>query len=149
MPTVTRSAHKAPAKPHKPKFPIRKPALVKAAEAQTVTPINATRVKAHYTRHGGKIMWGIMALCAMMGVFFSQQILAAYEWVRLESNERTFAELGRDTCKQPLLTAPEYTCTAGELDCFTIPQEAVIKRYEQQARERNLWQAENCIPLIP
>jgi hypothetical protein len=36
MPTVTRSAHKAPAKPHKPKFPIRKPNLVEAASASNV-----------------------------------------------------------------------------------------------------------------
>ena len=147
MPTkVTRSAKPAP-KPHKPTFPVRKPKLVKAAEAANVVPVNTGKVRAHYTRQGW-LMWGIMGLCAVLGVFFSQQILAAYNWVRIESNERVYTDLGRDLCARPLMTVPEYTCTVGELDCFTVPQEAVIKRYEEQARAHNLWQAESCIPLM-
>ena len=50
MPTkVTRSAKPAP-KPHKPTFPVRKPKLVKAAEAASVATINpgVKTAKAHY-----------------------------------------------------------------------------------------------------
>ena len=142
---ITRSTRPAP-KPHKPTFPVRKPALVKAAEAQ-VTPINTGSVRAVYTRHGW-LMWGIMGLCMAIGVFFWEQINAGASWLRLETRERVYADLGREVCKQPLLTVPEYTCEAGALDCFTVPQEVVIKRYEEQARARNLWQAEHCIPLM-
>lgn len=143
---ITRSARPAP-KPHKPVFPIRKPALVTAAQAEAVQPINAGKVKAHYTRQGW-LMWGIMGLCAVLGIFFSQQIIAAVSWVHLQASERAYVDVGRDACLQPLLHVPEYTCTAGELDCFTKAQEVVIKRYEQQARDRNMWQAERCIPLM-
>ncbi len=145
MPRITRSARPAP-KPHKPVFPVRKPALVKAADA-TVTPINTGKVKAVYTRHGW-LMWGIMGLSMMIGIFFWEQIGAGASWLRLEARERVYADLGMEVCKQPLLTVPEYTCEAGALDCFTIAQEVVIKRYEEQARARNLWQAERCIPLM-
>jgi hypothetical protein len=142
---ITRSARHAP-KPKGPVFPIRKPKLVTAADAQ-VAPINAGKVRAHYTRQGW-LMWGIMGLCAVLGVFFSQQIIAAAQWVHLQASERAYVDVGRDICSRPLMTVPEYTCTVGELDCWTVPQEATIKRYEQQARAHNLWQAESCIPLM-
>jgi hypothetical protein len=143
---ITRSARPAP-KPKGPVFPIRKPKLVTAAQAPNVEPINTGKVKAHYTRQGW-LMWGIMGLCAVLGIFFSQQIIAAAQWVHLQTSERAYVDIGRDACLQPLLHVPEYTCTIGAADCFTVPQEAVIKRYEQQARERNLWQAERCVPLM-
>jgi len=142
---ITRSAKQAP-KPAKPTFPVRKPALVKAADA-VVAPINSGKVQAVYTRQGW-LMWGIMGLCMAIGIFFWEQINSGFQWVRLEANERVYVDLGRETCKRPLMTIPEYTCTAGELDCFTVAQEAVIKRYEAQARAHNLWQAESCIPLM-
>ena len=146
MPTkVTRSAKAAPRKG--PVFPIRKPKLATVANADNLALINQSAVQTVRTRHGW-LMWGIMGLCAVLGIFFSQQIIAVVSWVHLQASERAFVDVGRDACLQPLLHVPEYTCTIGAADCFTVPQEAVIKRYEQQARERNLWQAERCIPLM-
>lgn len=143
---ITRSTAKP--KSQTPQFPSRHLKAVAKPAAPPVEPINTVRVKAHYTTHGW-LMWGIMGLCMAMGALFSQQIIGAVQWVRIEANERTLAEIGREVCQTPLLTVPEYTCTVGELDCWTVPQEAVIKRYEQQARARNLWQAERCVPLMP
>jgi hypothetical protein len=94
------------------------------------------------------LMWGIIGLSMMIGIFFWEQIGAGASWLHLEARERVYADLGREVCKQPLLTVPEYTCEAGALDCFTVPQEVVIKRYEEQARAHNLWQAERCVPLM-
>ena len=143
---ITRSARHAP-KPKGPVFPIRKPKLVTAADAQ-VAPINAGKVKAHYTKHGRIISWGILILFAVIGVMFYRTLLAGVSYVILQHHERQFAVIGADLCTRPLMTVPEYTCTVGELDCFTVPQEATIKRYEQQARAHNLWQAEHCLPLM-
>ena len=148
MPKVTRPATaRKPAPKKGPVFPIRKPKLVTAADVPNIAPINTGRVKAVYTRQGW-LMWGIMGLCAVLGVFFSQQIIAAAQWVHLQASERAYVDVGRDICSRPLMTVPEYTCTVGELDCWTVPQEATIKRYEEQARAHNLWQAESCIPLM-
>jgi hypothetical protein len=143
---ITRPA-KPPARPHKPGFPIRKPALVKAADA-AVAPINTGKVRAVYTNHGW-LMWGIMGLCAVTGVLFRDAIAAGVGYVILEDHERRLGMIGADICTRPLMTIPEYTCTAGELDCFTVAQEAVIRRYQEQAEAHNLWQAEACIPLMP
>lgn len=97
----------------------------------------------------GKVLsWGILIVCIAMGAFFYQRILDAAGWVHLQASERAYAELGADLCRQPLLTVPEYTCTAGELDCYTVGQEAVIRRYEAQARGANEWRAERCLPLL-
>jgi hypothetical protein len=123
-------------------FPIRKPKLVTAAEAQ-VAPINAGKVKAHYTRQGW-LMWGIMGLCAVLGVFFSQQVIAAYNWVRMETNERAYAKVGQDMCLMPILTVQERNCE----NCFSTDQELLIQRYEAQARGFNKWRAERCLPLM-
>ena len=92
MPTkVTRSARHAP-KPHKPVFPIRKPALVTAADAQ-VAPINAGKVKAHYVGklgfHG--IIWG-------QYVAFSALLLTALWGAFLIHRTLALAEVGELTC---------------------------------------------------
>ena len=142
MPTkITRSAKPAP-KPAKPTFPVRKPALVKAADA-SVAPINAGKVQAVYTRQGW-IMWGIMGLCMAIGIFFWEQINSGFQWVRLEAHERVYTELGKDVCKRPLMTVAERDCD----NCFSTEQEILLQRYEAQARAHNLWQAESCIPLM-
>jgi hypothetical protein len=143
MPTkITRSAKPAPKPPHKPDFPVRKPALVRAADA-SVAPINTGKVQAVYTRQGW-LMWGIMGLCMAIGIFFWEQINSGFQWVRLEANERVYTELGKDVCKRPLMTIAERDCE----NCFSTEQEILIERYEAQARAHNLWQAESCIPLM-
>ena len=147
MPTkITRSAQPA-RKPHKPTFPIRKPTLVAAAQADQVSPINAAKVRPHPTRHGW-LMWGIMALCAIMGILFRDAIVAGASYVILQHHERQLAVIGADICTRPLLTVVEAPCTSGDLACFTEPQQALLKRYEEQARGHNLWQAESCLPLM-
>jgi len=89
-------------------------------------------------------MWGIMGLCAVLGVFFSQQIIAAYNWVRIETNERAYAEVGQDMCLMPILTVQERNCE----NCFSTDQELLLERYEAQARGFNKWRAERCLPLM-
>jgi hypothetical protein len=89
---ITRSARPAP-KPHKPVFPIRKPALVKAAQAPNVEPINAGSVKAHYVGRTSfhLIVWGqYVAFCAL--------VLTCI-WVGLYVHRTvTLAEVGEMTC---------------------------------------------------
>ena len=86
MPTkITRSSRYAP-KPHKPAFPVRKPALVKAADA-TVTPINTGKVKAHYVSAAGyhSVIWlqyvafGALLLTAIVAGFYVHRTLALAE----------------------------------------------------------------------
>jgi len=88
---ITRSARPAP-KPHKPVFPIRKPKLVSAADAQ-VEPINAGKVKAHYVGKFGfhAVVWGqYVAFCAL--------VLTCI-WVGLYVHRTvTLAEVGELTC---------------------------------------------------
>lgn len=143
---VTKSAHRAPKPapkpklapvPHKPTFPVREPAKT------NLEPINRDRVKAVYTKQGW-LMWGIMILCMVMGVFFWEQIRGAYNWVRLEAHEREYAALGQDVCLMPILTVPERQCE----NCFSTDQDLLIQRYEAQARGFNEWRAERCIPLM-
>ncbi len=82
---ITRSTRPAP-KPHKPTFPVRKPALVKAAEAQ-VTPINTGSVKAHYVDSWGfhGLIWaqyaafGALLLTAIAAGFYIHRTLALAE----------------------------------------------------------------------
>jgi hypothetical protein len=93
MPTVTRSAHKAPAKPHKPKFPIRKPALVKAADAETVAPINATKVKAHYV---GKV--GYVSIWWAQKIAFAALLLTVIWAGFMAHRTMALAEVGELTC---------------------------------------------------
>jgi hypothetical protein len=138
---ITRGARAAP-KPKGPVFPIRKPKLVTAADANVI-PVNASKIKPHRTRHGW-LMWGIMGLCAVLGVFFSQQVIAAYNWVRIETNERAYAEVGQDMCLMPILTVQERNCE----NCFSTDQELLLERYEAQARGFNKWRAERCLPLM-
>lgn len=49
-----------------------------------------------------------------------------------------YAEVGRAACAVGPTTVPEYTCQAGAVDCFTIPQEAVIAAVRDQAHDRNM-----------
>lgn len=82
---VTRSAKPAP-KPHKPTFPIRKPALVDAASA-VVAPINTGKVKAHYVGAVGFHGWiwaqyvcfGVLLLTALWCGFYVHRTLALAE----------------------------------------------------------------------
>jgi hypothetical protein len=92
MPTkVTRSARHAP-KPNKPVFPISKPALVTAADAQ-VAPINAGKVKAHYVGKFGfhAVVWG-------QYVAFSALLLTALWGAFLIHRTLALAEVGELTC---------------------------------------------------
>lgn len=86
MPTkITRSAKPAP-KPHKPSFPVRKPALVKASDA-IVAPINTGKVKAHYVSTVGFHGWiwaqylcfGALLLTAIWVGFMVHRTLALAE----------------------------------------------------------------------
>jgi hypothetical protein len=86
MPTkVTRSAKPAP-KPHKPTFPIRKPALAKASD-HNITPMNSAHVKAHYVGTVGFHAWtvanyacfGALLLTAIWGGFYVHRTLALAE----------------------------------------------------------------------
>ena len=96
MPTkVTRSAAKPapPKKPHKPTFPVRKPKLVKAAEAANITPMNSVHVKAHYVGKLGfhSIIWG-------QYIAFSALLLTAL-WVGFYVHRTlALAEVGALTC---------------------------------------------------
>lgn len=89
---ITRSARPAP-KPHKPVFPIRKPALVTAAQAEAVQPINAGKVKAHYLGKYGfhAVVWG-------QYVAFSALLLTALYSGFLVHRTLTLAEVGELTC---------------------------------------------------
>jgi hypothetical protein len=86
MPTkITRSAKPAP-KPAKPTFPVRKPALVKAADA-VVAPINSGKVRAHYVGPVGFHAWtvanyacfGALLLTAIAAGFYVHRTLALAE----------------------------------------------------------------------
>jgi len=96
MPTkVTRSAAKPapPKNPHKPTFPVRKPKLVKAAEAANVTPMNSAHVKAHYVGKASflGIIWG-------QYIAFSALLLTAL-WVGFYVHRTlALAEVGALTC---------------------------------------------------
>jgi hypothetical protein len=92
MPTkITRSAKPAP-KPVRPTFPVRKPALVRAADA-VVAPINTGKVKAHYVSAAGfhGLVWaqylcfGALLLTAIAAGFYVHRTLA-------------LAEVGQITC---------------------------------------------------
>lgn len=93
---VTRSAQPAKA-PHKPKFPIRKPALVKAADAATVQPLNATKVKAHYVGPLGyqavwwaqKIAFAALLLTAIAAGFYVHRTLALAEVGELTCSDKS------------------------------------------------------------
>jgi hypothetical protein len=81
---ITRSAKPAPKK--RPTFPIRKPTLVRAADA-TVQPINTGKVKVHDVGplgyHGiwwaQKIAFGALLLTAIAGAFLVHRTLALAE----------------------------------------------------------------------
>lgn len=145
MPKVTRpaTARKPAPKPKGPVFPILKPKLAIAAQADNIALINQSAVQTVRTRHGW-LMWGIMGLCAVLGVFFSQQIIAAAQWVHLQASERAHAEIGQELCVMPLLTVQERDCD----NCFSTEQDLLLQRYEAQARGFNEWRAERCLPLM-
>jgi hypothetical protein len=90
---ITRSAQPAQKQPHRPKFPIRKPALVRAADAETVAPINATKIKAHYVGP-----FGYQAIWWSQKVAFAALLLTVI-WAGFVAH-RTFAlaEVGELTC---------------------------------------------------
>jgi len=90
---ITRSAQPALKAPHRPKFPIRKPALVKAADAAIVQPINASKVKVHDV---GKI--GYHGIWWAQKVAFAALLLSVI-WAGFVAH-RTFAlaEVGELTC---------------------------------------------------
>lgn len=89
---ITRSAQPAP-KPHRPKFPIRKPALVRAADAETVAPINATKVKAHYV---GKV--GYVSIWWAQKIAFAALLLTVIWAGFMIHRTVALAEVGELTC---------------------------------------------------
>ena len=92
MPTkITRSAKPAP-KPAKPTFPVRKPALVRAADA-VVAPINAGKVRAHYVGPVGFHAWTV-ANYACFGALLLTAIAAGF-WTH---RTLALAEVGALTC---------------------------------------------------
>jgi hypothetical protein len=92
MPTkITRSAKPAP-KPAKPTFPVRKPALVRAADA-SVAPINSGKVKAHYVGPVGFHAWTV-ANYACFGALLLTVIAAGF-WTH---RTLALAEVGALTC---------------------------------------------------
>jgi hypothetical protein len=89
---ITRATKPAP-KPHKPGFPIRKPALVKAADGAGVAPINAGKVRAHYV---GK--WGYHGVWWAQKLAFSILLLTAI-WAGFTVHRTlALAEVGALTC---------------------------------------------------
>ena len=88
---VTRPPPKAK-QPHKPQFPIRKPALVKAGDA-VVAPINTGKVRAHYVGAAGFHGW-IFAQYAAVAVLLLTAIAGGL-WIR---KTLILAEVGRSVC---------------------------------------------------
>jgi hypothetical protein len=86
MPTkVTRSAKPAPRKG--PVFPVRKPKLVKAADAANVVPVNTGKIRAHYVGKAGfySVIWGqhvlfsVLLLTLVWAGFYVHRTLALAE----------------------------------------------------------------------
>jgi hypothetical protein len=144
---ITRSAKPAPKPPHKPNFPKRDPAKIHTLPL--ATPPNHQALHIHTPRKFSFLSWGILGVCILIGAFTYRWFIAAYEYVHFQADERALAVLAKEYCTRPLLTVVEAPCTTGELDCFTEPQAALLKRYELQARGENLWRAEQCMPLMP
>lgn len=89
---VTRSAKPAP-KPHKPTFPVRKPALVKAADTPNIAPINTGKVRAHYVSSMGFHAW-TLANYACFGA-----LLLTVIWLGFYIHRTlALAEVGALTC---------------------------------------------------
>jgi hypothetical protein len=93
---ITRPA-KPPARPHKPGFPIRKPALVKAANADIVQPINAGKVKVHDVGRVGfhgiwwaqKIAFGALLLTVIWAGFAAHRTFALAEVGELTCSDKS------------------------------------------------------------
>ena len=100
---ITRSAQPAP-KPHRPKFPIRKPALVRAADAETVSPINASKIKAHYVGPVGyqaiwwaqKVAFAALLLTVIWAGFMAHRTLALAEVGELTCSDKSSLMWVRD-----------------------------------------------------
>ena len=90
---ITRSAQPAPKAPHKPGFPIRKPALVKAANAAIVQPINASKVKVHDV---GKI--GYHGIWWAQKVAFAALLLSVIWAGFMAHRTMALASVGELTC---------------------------------------------------
>jgi hypothetical protein len=96
MPQVTRPAKPAP-KPHKPGFPIRKPKLVKAADAASVQPINSGTIKAHYVGPMGyhgiwwaqKVAFAALLLSVIWAGFMAHRMLALAEVGELTCSDKS------------------------------------------------------------
>lgn len=89
---ITRSAQPAP-KPHRPKFPIRKPALVRAADAETVAPINTGKIKAHYVG-----AFGYQAIWWSQKIAFAALLLTVIWAGFMAHRTMALAEVGELTC---------------------------------------------------
>ena len=146
MPTkVVRSSKPAPPKArHQPGFPDREPAVT------NLTPINRDKVKAHYVGAAG--YHGVWWLQKVSFLALALTLMAAAWWIyqryHMAETQLAYAQIGAEMCREPTLTVPEYACEAGALDCFTVPQAAVLERMKEQARGVNEWRAERCLPLM-
>jgi hypothetical protein len=140
---------------HKPTFPSRH---LKAVAPPVpvpppgyVDPPRTSNAKAHYGWGSKRVgaFWAVhyvsfaaLLLTALVGAWF------VYDRYHMAETQLGYAALGADLCRQPLLTVVEAPCTSGDLACFTEPQQALLKRYEAQARGANEWRAERCLPLL-
>ena len=150
-PKVTRSAQPGPQFPsrHLKPVPLKPPPPV--PPPGQVEPVRTRNAKAHYGWGDRKVaaFWTVhnaaviaLAFTALPGAWW------VYEQFHLAANEVAYARIGYELCREPLLSVPEYTCAGNDLDCFTRAPEAIIKRYEAQARAVNEWRAERCLPLM-
>lgn len=141
---IVRSSKPAPKPRHQPGFPERQPAQT------NLTPINRERVKAHYVNAAGyhgffwaqKVTFLALALTLMAAAWW------IYDRYHMAETQLAYAQIGAEMCREPTLTIPEYTCEVGALDCFTVPQQAVIERMKLQAQGVNEWRAKRCLPLM-
>lgn len=132
---VTRSAQPATGPVH----PERKRAKIVGLPASDNFVPAGSRV------HGEWMPWFLRVM--RYGSFTALLLSALWGFTWLDRTVKR-AEVAIDYCTRPLLKVPEYVCPDTALNCYTVPQQAVIAIYEEQTRKENAWRAEHCLPVM-
>jgi hypothetical protein len=62
-------------------------------------------------------------------------VLMVYSWTR---TTLVLSDVGGKACAAGPINIPAYTCEVGAVDCFTVPQEAIVSGVKEQAFTRNM-----------
>lgn len=81
------------------------------------------------------VVWAVRASKYLGFACVALAVVLAWSWAR---TTLILADVGGKSCAAGPINVPEYSCELNAVECFTVPQEALVSGVQAQAHTRNM-----------